>query len=39
MTSDIFEKWSLDIDKKISQDKQKIIIFADNSAAQPRTYL
>jgi len=37
MTSLIFEKWLLDIDKKMSQENRKIILFVDNCTAHPRT--
>jgi hypothetical protein len=30
MTSNIFEKWFLDIDSKMSYNKPKIILFMDN---------
>ncbi|XP_025415698.1 tigger transposable element-derived protein 4-like [Sipha flava] len=37
MTSNIFEKWLLDIDRKMSLDKRKIILFVRNCTAHPRT--
>lgn len=38
MTSDIFKKWLLDIDNKMSQDKQKIILFVNNCTSR-RSYV
>jgi len=37
MTSEIFEKWLLDIDQKMSQENRKIILFVNSCTAHPRT--
>lgn len=37
MTSNIFEKWLIKIDKNMSQDKRKIILFIDKCTAYPHT--